>query len=254
LLDLKDIMGDVEVRPAERFQYSAALEDPAGLSNRYSLFDFPGFSKTDKYISWQNSSTSCLLLLKGKTQNNQTGFSFLSPAALAVLKQVENNKDFNTTYCFVETSAWLKPGRVPYAYLVISKIIWQLLKQNPDLIQDPGRLRNIRNRIQHADWKKTCPKIPCDVLIELLSEIPKTYIILDRIDRCDCFSVNFLEQLFRVIRECQTVVKIFVVLCETSAKDFRETDLNTEGVRDKFLIVTTHQKGKHIDRSTICSS
>jgi hypothetical protein len=242
VLDLKPDLGDVEVRPDERLQYLAALEDPAGISEHYTRLDFGLFLKRREYISWVEADSSGLLLLKGRTLNDRSGFSWLSPAALRFLSFAENDKNFCTTHCLAETSAWSNPDSQPSAHLVISKIIWQLLNKKPDLVQDPRRLRDIRDRIKHNNWNQPCPKSLIDLLIELLSEFPRTYIILDRIDRCDCYSVNFLDELLRIIRECRTVLKIFVVLCETSANDFKDTALNKEGVKGKYHIITMDQR------------
>jgi len=53
--------------------------------------------------------------------------------------------------------------------------------------------------------------------------------------------VNFIDELLRVVAKTQTIVKIFVVLCETFAADFDERALDTSEGGDRCLIVTMDQ-------------
>jgi hypothetical protein len=241
-LDLRPYFGNVVVSADEIHRYQAALKDPGGTGKKYTQFDFSKLSNNPDYLSWKTSTHSGLFLLKGKTLNTRTGFSWLSPAALDVLSLVQTETEWITTYCLAGTSGWMEEDSRAQASLIISRIIWQLLEKKPDFIGDPDRLRSVQDRIQSENWTQTCPTLPCDLLIEFLAEFPKTYIIVDRIDRCQCYPVNFIDQLFRVVKESQKVVKIFVVLCESLARGFDDEALDRSGVEDKCYIVTLDQR------------
>ncbi|KAH9204345.1 hypothetical protein DL95DRAFT_418332 [Leptodontidium sp. 2 PMI_412] len=240
VIDLFKPLGNLTVNPEEIRQYRGSLTDPVNIGKKYIQFDFEKFSNDEPFKSWKASAESGLLLLKGKTHNTRTGFSWLSIAALDLIDDVNRDHDSYLVYCLVSTSVWMENNSKARATIVISKIIRQLLERKPVIVQDPARYFHLRDRFSSESWQVS-RKAPFDLLIELLTEFPKTYIILDRIDRCDYYHINFLDQLLRVIRECSTIVKIFVVLDENIGRGFDEKALDLSGVDDKIFVVTKDQ-------------
>jgi hypothetical protein len=238
---LKPYFGNVETDPGEIDSYGAALHS-AALERPYAQLDFPAFTENEQYAYWKAVDRSGLLILKGKTLDEQTGFSWLSPASLNVLDQVRNEAGYATIYCLVGTSAWMQPGSEPPAHAVVSKMIWQLLERKPDLVGNPDRLRDVRHRIQRSSWRRSTPREPCGLLLEMLSAVPRAYIVIDRIDRANCNPVVFVNELLRVIERCPTIVKIFVVLGESFDSGFDMGALNMTGVGDKCFVVTMDQE------------
>jgi hypothetical protein len=238
---LKPYLGNVETDPGEKDRYGAALHS-AALGRPYTQLSFHAFTENEQYAYWKAVDRSGLLILKGKTLDEQTGFSWLSPAPLNFLDQVRNEASYATIYCLVGTSAWMQPGSEPPAHAVVSKMIWQLLERKPDLVGNPDRLGDVRNRIQMQSWRHPIPKEPCGLLLEMLSAVPKAYIVIDRIDRADCDPVAFINELLRVIERCPTIVKIFVVLGESFDSGFDMGALDLTGVGDKCFVVTMDQE------------
>ena len=54
-------------------------------SNKYEQFNFEDLKEKDVFQSWLKSKSSSLFLVHGLTLHSQTGFSWLSPAALDVV-------------------------------------------------------------------------------------------------------------------------------------------------------------------------
>jgi hypothetical protein len=238
---LKPYFGNVETDPGEIDRYHASLHS-AALGREYTQLNFRNLTENQQYAYWKAVDRSGLLILKGRTLDEQTGLSWLSPAAIKVLNLVRNEANYAIAYCLVGTSAWMQPGSEPPAHKVISKIIWQLLERKPDLVGNPDRLEDVRDRIQRQNWTHQIPKQPCGLLSELLSAFPKACIVIDRVDRADCDPVAFVNELLRVIEKCPTIVKIFVVLGDSFDSEFDMGALDLTGVGDKCFVVTMDQE------------
>jgi hypothetical protein len=101
------------------------------------------------------------------------------------------------------------------AHVALSHIILQILEARRELATKAGFLERLENLTGGDSWKDEDPIEPCTVLKGLLSDIPCTYIILDRIDRCSCSARRLFERLLDIADGISTVVKVFIILGES---------------------------------------
>jgi hypothetical protein len=234
---VRGYLGFEDTDPNEIEVYRQTLDFKKGVSKKYLRFHLDMLSTKPEYMSWQTANQSHLLLLRGHSIKTGSDLSWLSPAAFSMLNQLRTEPGNIITRCFVQTRPWMQENLA--AYKVFSRIIIQLLEEKPDLVRDVSRLEKLKQRAQSTDWKRAEPKLPCEILGLLLADIPVTYIILDRIDRCRCSPVVLVNQLLQLVRECKTVVKIFAILGEIEQLDLKALD--TEGVEDCFQVITLDQ-------------
>jgi len=179
-------------------------------------------SSHPEYIEWRKASQSELLLLYGRSHLN-SGYHWLSAASLDllnVLKQESGESGHVPLFAFLHPDPWL-PGfeHVPQQE-VISLLIWQLLEQFPEILENTSLFETIQAKMQREEWQEDDCDEQYDVLVRLLSQRSETYIILDRLDSCICPVDTFVKNLLRIVSDCATIVKVFVLV----GRDF---DLNS---------------------------
>ncbi|KAJ5273622.1 hypothetical protein N7478_008747 [Penicillium angulare] len=220
-----------QVDPFTNKIYTKALQEPSGSPKHYRRFTFDLLLSEPTYVRWKETNKSSLLILKGRTISQRDGHSWLS---LSILGLIDNLKPWGPISYFVQTDPWQHCA--PPAYLVLTNIIWQLLKSKPEILAKPGIKTDIEEEMQHTRWQAKLPLDPCKVLTRLLSFFPTTYILLDRLDRCSCSFDNLLDILLNVVKEATSVVKIFAIVDEDNA----EIE-NYEDSYDQLEVITLHQ-------------
>lgn len=214
------LLGDVDVPPEELGRYRAALDDPAEMSRKYTRFDFDLLKRDEAFVSWKTSPESSLFLLKGRTMSDRSGLSWLSPAAINMIALVGAEKDCVVTYDLVNTSSWVSPGCEQGPNTVIAKIVWQLLNQQPQIMEETNLVRALRSQCQELGAQRKVSKESFQLLSHLLSKFPKIYVIIDRLDRCKCDPVSFIDHMMELIVKTTSILKIFIVLCQSSSPSF----------------------------------
>lgn len=126
------------------------------------------------------------------------------------------------------------------SHIVISRLIWQLLEQKPELVRNPPSFETLQARIRSEEWRQPNPREPCKVLAEILAEFPMTHLVLDCIDHCVCTPATFIERLLEIVRDSKTTVKIFVVVGGFKNFDIEDITLTTRGTT--FHVVTMDQE------------
>ena len=217
LSQLRREIGLGEQAPEELAHYRRALLDPSMASKKYEQFNFEDLQKKDVFQSWLKSKSSSLFLIHGLTLNSRTGFSWLSPAALDVVDwlNTQTSKDPKKVviYGLAHTSAWTAPSAKPAAHMMISRLMLGLLDQYPSYLLDPTNLSGLRNRIQSPEYRASNPRVSCKTLSDVMGRCStcELYVVLDRIDACDCTAVAFIERLLELVLDCESTVKLFVV-------------------------------------------
>jgi hypothetical protein len=236
---LHPYLGPIDVSTSERDEFRAALQDPSETPKRLQNFNFEELCSNLEYSTWKAKTHSSLLLLRGETRNTRSGLSWLSLASLDLLDLLEKEDGHSIAYSFVKTTAWMTKEVLVPSHIVISRMIWQLLQQKPQILREPANFEALQNRVRSEEWQQPNPREPCRVLAEILAEFPKTYLVLDCIDYCVCSPVTFVERLLEVVRDSKTIVKIFVVI--GGIKTFDIEDVTITIPSDIFHVITMDQ-------------
>ena len=241
ILQLRRDFGLVEQTAEELAQYRRALLDPSVASKKYKKFSFEDLRKSEVFQSWAKYEESSLFLIHGLTLNPRTGYSWLSPAALDVFDWI-NDKDSEAPkkaviYGLAHASAWTAPSSNPAAHMIISLLIMEMFDKCPSYVSDPTKLVDLRDRIKSLDYKASNPHLPCKLLSDVIGECSSCglYIVLDRIDACDCSAVAFIERLLDLVLDCKSTVKLFVVAGGLGNFDVEDITTVKEGEKLRVL-------------------
>ena len=115
-------------------------------------------------------------------------------------------------------------------------------EQQTSYISDATKFSRLKASIEDPDYKHAVPRLPCRVLSEIIECDPAlvTYIVLDRIDACNCGTSTFLETLLEVVLKCKSTVKVFAVV--GGLGNFDVHDILATGKGDKFHPVRIDQR------------
>lgn len=183
--------------------------------NKYEKFDFNRMISRDPvYKTWRDQESSQMLVLHGTS--HMDGYNWLSAAALALietLKQEAKGPADEPLFAFLHPQPWLPDDvHVPHAH-VISSLIEQYLGHHPEVAEDFAFLESLEEQVESQEWltDATC-ELQYGVLKQLLQRRKKSFIILDRLDSCECPPAMTLKYFLKLIGECEgVIVKIFVV-------------------------------------------
>lgn len=184
---------------------------------KYEEFDLDKVLSRDAVFQrWMEEDSSRILLLHGLS-NIRRNYHWLSAAALTLVKTLEEEAKTSGAaplYAFLHPDLWLPDNLyVPQASLV-SSLIWQYLGHFPEVSEDFAFHEYLETMIERTEWRTddAC-ELQYHVLQQLLERRTKSYLILDRLDSCDCPVYIALGYLLKLIGECQkSVVKILVVV------------------------------------------
>lgn len=184
---------------------------------KYEDFDFETVLAGDPvFQGWIKGQESQILLLHGESHMRHA-YHWLSAAALGMVSSLVEKAEAPESKplsAFLHPDPWLPNGaRVPQGAL-ISSLISQILEHCPTIAEDFAFFQYLEARIQSSEWfdDTTCEN-QYDVLGQLLEHRKECYVILDRLDCCDCPLAIVLQNFLKFIGECQNViVKIFIVV------------------------------------------
>lgn len=195
-------------------EWSPGYLNSLAWPKKYEKFDFSMISASAEFINWREARQSELLLLHGHSHLN-SGYHWLSAASfhlLDMLKQESGKTGHAPLFAFLHPDPWLSDfAHVPQQE-VISLLIWQLLEQFPEISENTSLFEMNEARMQREEWLEDDCSEQYHVLAQRLSQRSETYIILDRLDSCDCPVDTFVQKLLGIVGSCATVVKIFVVV------------------------------------------
>lgn len=228
-------------------RYRNALLDPSTRSKKYEQFNLQALQEKDEFQAWYTSEVSGLFLLYGTTLNARSGFSWLSSAALDFVQALRDGTlkthDNKMVLCAVaHDTAWSTPQVKTESNVIISQIVLSALEQQTSYISDATKFSRLKASIEDPDYKHAVPRLPCRVLSEIIECDPAlvTYVVLDRIDACNCGTSTFLETLLEVVLKCKSTVKVFAVV--GGLGNFDVHDILATGKGDKFHPVRIDQR------------
>ena len=228
-------------------RYRNAMLDPSTMSKKYEQFNLQGLQEKEEFQAWHTSETSGLFLLYGTTMNARSGFSWLSSAALDFVQALrdetlKNNRKTTILCAVAHDTAWSLPHTKTESHMIISQIILSALEQQSSYLLDATKLSRLKTSIEDADYKDAVPRLPCQLLSEVIEHDPSvvTYVILDRIDACNCSTPTFLERLLEVVLKCKSTVKVFAVVGGLGNFDLR--DITATAEKERFRAVRLDQK------------
>lgn len=240
LAQLEEALQIEKTTPDTLALYCEKLNFP-GVSKKYIRFDFGMLSKNPMFVAWDAAPDSGLMLLHGHSLKYNTDLFWLSMAAFQMQDFVRRRQDAVLAYHFVQTDAWMADD--VEIWVVIANVIWQILKGRPHLLRKDARATRLRINVQKWNREKPDPK-PFEDLLELLDDIPVTYIVLDRIDRCKGQSSKLIDRLLGLALNCKNIVKIFAVWGDGGGKepDLSSLDNLPEGENNFFDVRLDQEK------------
>lgn len=151
-------------------------------------------------------------------------YSWLSPATVYIAENIQCEKNILAFYC---CHPELRTQRHPIAD-VMSNIIFQIVRQKSEILRD--RFQHFQSMVQKwkmlssnategivgEDFEKAIIQSTVQLLREALTAVNKQdtrklYIILDRVDQCDCKTTYLMNELAKLVRDDSCKVKIAVV-------------------------------------------
>lgn len=205
----------------ETFDYSVVLENPV-------------------YQEWYKAESSRVLLLQGRNKL-RSGYHWLSAAPLQYIQK--GHEDMKPLYAFLHPDPYLTEDvHVPQP-TVISLLIWQFLERFPGLSEDTPFFEDVQSRIESREWADEDCSEQYQLLAELLSRRPQTYIVIDRLDSCTCPVDTFVQNLLSLCGKVTGVVKILAVV---GGKRFRREDIvSKEKARLQIIERDQQRRKKH---------
>ena len=244
LHEMKIVLKVEEVPISMIRTYEYELQHP-GVSRKYCQFRFGMLADRERFKAWRDCDQSALLILDGHTlkagRDNSDKF-WASTAVFDLLKILDKPGNL-VIYYFIEPEESMVYD-IP-THKIFSHLIWQILMHAPHLTRDSACMTEIKELAGGKDWQTRQPKQPCDMIRKLLAHIPSTFILLDRIDRCDCSPTAVIDSLLGLVRDCQNRVKIFSTFGERAGKFLDAGTLDLTSIESQFMRVTLDQKKGH---------
>ncbi len=189
-------------------QYSSEVTATFRNLQRFRAFNYDRLAEEESYRAWDKSRVSCMMLLYGRTAATRTGYSWLSPAILQLIKQQRAQKQ-HMIFGLCQVQPFMEKD-VP-AHAVLSNLVSQLLDANVSILRDDTRYQDLSRAFCDPAWRTNNARLPFTVLQELLNLSPNMHILLDRVDRIQGDSYAFMNSLVSLIKDCKSKIRIFLV-------------------------------------------
>jgi hypothetical protein len=129
------------------------------------------------------------------------------------LNKTSKGSGTSPLFALLHPDPWLPEFVHVRQQTLISLLIWQALEGSPEISENTGFFEKLQLRLQRQEWLDDDCTEQYDALTKLISEKKgETYIILDRLDSCDCPLSVSIPNFLRVLGEASSVVKIFTVI------------------------------------------
>lgn len=205
-----------EMTRAQVEAYAAQFENEECWSRNHLRFSRSEFERIPDYQWWIAAQGPAVLVVHGTSHwANNSELSWLSPAALNALNFYDRKGGHTVAYAFMHTTADSEDGRLPEipTHNLASRLILQLLKADPAILQDFDYFQDILGQISSKEWVELASEKPFEVLASLISRSRSPVIIIDRIDACNCSPTNIVMNLLDMIALTPAVaVKVLVVI------------------------------------------
>jgi len=211
--------------------YDKRLSEIFNFPSRLPPFDVNKDLLQNKvFQNWKGCSHSALLVLQGETVAPYlTGFSWISPAAISVIRRLDNqlldtNQGDTTAlayFCCPVVEAYEdQSAHKISANAVLSALIYQLLKTKnaQPVLRDESRYSKLKHDIESmnptigstlADQRLRLRSILVDLLTTLA--FPEVCIVLDRVDRISGNLDHLIEPLLDLVEGDKCVLKLLIV-------------------------------------------
>ena len=141
-------------------------------------------------------------------------------------------------------TAWSLPQAKTESHMIVSQLILSALEQQAPFVLDGTKYSRLKTSIEDPGYRDAVPRLPCQILSEIIEHDPAlvTYVVLDRLDACNCGVSAFVERLLEVVLKCRSTVKVFAVV--GGLRDFDVRDITATGEKGRFHAVRLDQKVK----------
>jgi hypothetical protein len=238
--------------------YDKRLNETFNFPSRLPPFDVNKELFQNKvFQNWRSCSHSMLLVLQGETVAPYlTVFSWISPAAINVIRRLDNDllapNQGDTTalayFCCQIVEAYDDRSiQKASANIVLSALIYQLLKTKnaQPVLRDDSRYSKLKHDIENvsptvgstlADQRSRLRTILEDLLTTLA--FPNVCIVLDRVDRIPGNLDHLMEPLLNLVEGNKCVLKLLIV-----APSIDPTIFNDKISQKKFARLVFNQSG-----------
>ncbi|KAI9858315.1 MAG: hypothetical protein M1813_007590 [Trichoglossum hirsutum] len=193
---------------------------PRKAAARYEQMTPDLLNEQKAYLDWQRSASSCLLLLSGTTEpdgrlTRGATYSWLSPAAIYIAKQVQNEKGLLVYYCCHPEVR----SKIHHVADVMSSLVFQILRWKPEVLQqNHQRFRSTVRQWQRPGLEPTdrdAIRAMVQLLREVLTEVKTegvVHIVIDRVEQCNCKIHHLMDELAKLVGEESCSVKIAAII------------------------------------------
>ena len=188
-----------------------------GWSERYVQMTPSLLNSSSEYQNWKACSSPCLLVIGGLTESegqaSQSTYSWLSPASSHIVDQL-GAEGKRAAYFSCHPDMHL---RHVSSHLIVSSLLRQLLTWHSNILRN--RVKEFSSIVHSKEWDAEDQNEALECQFKLLERVAKelpaqeeTFIILDRIDLCDCASHNLVAALQHLIRNSHSLLKVAVAM------------------------------------------
>ena len=196
-------------------------------SGRYTQMTMGLLESTPDYQRWRDCPSPCLLILGGLTESegqaSLSTFSWLSPATSHIARKLAaEDKTIAFFSCHPNTTSKHVTSRV-----IVSSLLFQLLAWQPSMFRH--RMKEFDAIVRSGKWNSEdhYEALECQfgLLERVAKELPASeeiFVILDRIDVCECSAHNILAALQRLISSSHSMMRVAVFMDRIWDSDDRQ--------------------------------
>lgn len=204
-------------------------------------------AKKQNFIRWRDGESSSLLLLDGhslRTGPDNSSRFWASYSIFELLEFFESRAEWLVLTYFAELMDSMVHDIATHE--AVANLIWQLLDKRPEVMNSGYAVTvELDQALNDTEqWKESSAKAAFNVLGNLLNHVPKSVILLDRIDRFGCHPSGIVESLLDIVNRCGSKVKIFATFGEQLGK---KLDIEHGEAEPTLMRMTLNQLMKRPD-------
>ena len=205
-------------------------------STKYLQMSLTLLEKQDNYRAWFESNHSFLLLLGGNTkpegQMQQSGYSWLSPAATDTALKLQESGDVTVAF-FSYPKSWVHADDEPTMCELVAGLLFQVLSSDTAILKD--NFQRQLSSLKIDAWVGKNDKETLNLIMESVASLFRkagarrwVYLIVDRAERCKSGLEHLLGWFHRLVTDSECKIKVLIVFDSIrsgmSEQDWQEFD------------------------------
>jgi len=188
--------------------YRSQLQGAFDRPRRLHQVRLAELQERHEFSAWLESERTTLLLIGGQTKAELTPLCWLSPIAEQLIDFLYSRGEI-AAYHFCKLATYMEED--VSMHTVLSRIVYQLLSQHPQLLRKTARREDIMRKTSTERWTNKVTKSVCELLVDLLGEFGPVFLILDRLDCCK-MGFSGLEMLLEMMQRAACTARILVIM------------------------------------------